>query len=477
MKILHLASECLPLIKTGGLADVLGALPAAQRSLGEDARIALPAYRGLAGRLEGARPVGSVDALGIHAGVIEGRLGQTPVWLVDVPSLYDREGDPYRDAQGLDFADNPLRFGLFGEVCAQLALGAIDGWRADVLHGHDWQAGTALAWAGTHTGAARPLRVFTLHNLAYQGRYGREAFDTLRLPASWWQMERAEFHGDWSFLKLGLTSAQHITTVSPTYAREILTPEFGCGLDGLLRSRANRLHGILNGIDPAVWDPATDPHLARRYTALDVAAGKRANQLALCAELELDRDEGLLVGLIGRMTEQKGFDLAAAAMPALISEGMRFAVLGAGDRALQQAFTGLAAAHPGRLALRLRYDEALAHRIEAGADAFLMPSRFEPCGLNQMYSQRYGTVPVVRSAGGLVDTVVDATPDQLANGGATGVRFEHADLGGVQYGLRRAQELHAQAKPWKTLQRSGMRQDFSWSRAARQYLDLYQDTG
>lgn len=473
MKILHVASECLPLIKTGGLADVLGALPAAQRGLGEDARIALPAYRDLAARLTGAQPVGAVDALGFRAVVIEGRLGTTPVWLIDVPALYDRDGDPYRDAQGQDFADNALRFGLFGEVCAQLALGAVDGWRAEVLHGHDWQAGTALAWCEAHGGAARPLRVFTLHNLAYQGRYGRDAFDTLRLPQSWWQMERAEFHGDWSFLKLGLTSAQHITTVSPTYAREILTPEFGCGLDGLLRSRAIRLRGILNGIDPAVWNPATDPHLGRRYTPSDVAAGKRANQSNLCAELGIDRDQGLLVGLIGRMTEQKGFDLAVAAMPELIAEGMRFAVLGAGDRALEQAFAALAAAYPGRVGLRLRYDEALAHRIEAGVDAFLMPSRFEPCGLNQMYSQRYGTVPVVRSAGGLVDTVFDATPDQLGDGSATGVRFEHADVGGVLYGLRRAQALHADPKAWKALQRAGMRQDFSWDRAAREYLQLY----
>ena len=473
MKILHVAAECLPLIKTGGLADVLGALPAAQRGLGEDARIALPAYRGLAAGLAGSRPVGAIDALGFRAGVIEGQLGVTPVWLVDVPSLYDRDGDPYRDGHGQDFADNALRFGLFGEVCARLALGAIEGWRADVLHGHDWQAGTALAWSEAHTGAARPLRVFTLHNLAYQGRYGRDAFDALRLPASWWQMERAEFHGDWSFLKLGLTSAEHITTVSPTYAREILTPEFGCGLDGLLRSRASRLRGILNGIDPEVWNPATDPHLARRYAIHDVTVGKRVNQSALCAELGLDRDQGLLVGLIGRMTEQKGFDLAVSALPALIAEGMRFAVLGAGDRALEQEFTALAARHPGRIGLRLRYDEALAHRIEAGADAFLMPSRFEPCGLNQMYSQRYGTVPVVRSAGGLVDTVVDATPDRLADGSATGVRFANADVGGVLYGLRRAQELHADSGAWNALQREGMRQDFSWDRAAREYIALY----
>lgn len=473
MRILHLASECLPLIKTGGLADVLGALPAAQARLGADVRIVLPAYRGLAGKLPATRLIGGFELRGHQFSVIEGQLAEAGVWLMDCPALYDREGDPYRDAAGHDFFDNPLRFGLFGEACALLAQGRIEGWIPDVVHGHDWQAGAALAWIQDRLGESGPRRVFTIHNLAYQGRYGRDRFDELGLPWHWWKMERAEFHGDWSFLKLGISSAQDLSTVSPTYAREILTPEFGHGLDGLLRSRADRLHGILNGIDVEIWNPARDPHLHRRYGARDVVAGKRANREALCMELQLDPGTGLLVGIVGRLTEQKGFDLALAAIPELLSEGMQFAILGTGDRQLESALAALAVAHPGRIGLRLKYDERLAHQIEAAVDAFLMPSRFEPCGLNQMYSQRYGTVPVVRSVGGLVDTVTDATASTLAAGDATGVRFEHADLGGVLYGLRRAGQLKNETRNWKSMQRAGMARDFSWEQAAQQYLDLY----
>ncbi|MGQ0620194.1 MAG: glycogen synthase GlgA [Panacagrimonas sp.] len=473
MKILHVASECIPLIKTGGLADVLGALPAAQARLGADVRIALPAYRGLIGKLPEARDVGGFQLRGLTFRIIEGRLGAAGVWLVDCPPLYDREGDPYRDGNGHDFGDNAFRFSWFGAACLRLAQAGIGGWRPDVVHGHDWQAGTTLAWLMDLLGDRGPRRVFTIHNLAYQGRYARDHFQGLGLPAHWWHMDRAEFHGDVSFLKLGISSAQVITTVSPTYAREILTPGFGHGLDGLLRSRAAALHGILNGIDEDVWDPARDPYLERRYRARDVTAGKRGNRDALCAELQLDAGSDLLVGIVGRLTEQKGFDLAAGAIPQLVAEGMQFAILGAGDKTLERAFSRIAAAHPGRVGLRLEYDERLAHRIEAGADALLMPSRFEPCGLNQMYSQRYGTVPVVRSVGGLADTVTDATALSLADGSATGLRFEHADVGGVLYGLRSAAKLHANAPLWKSIQRAGMSRDFSWTLAARQYMTLY----
>lgn len=472
MKVLHAASECVPLAKTGGLADVLGALPGAQAALGVDVRVVVPAYRGAAARLPEARGIGELTVRGQRFGIIEGRVGGATTWLLDCPGLYDRPGDPYHDASGVPHADNAWRFGCFGEAAARLAQGEGAGWRADVLHGHDWQAGVALAYAA-EAGARPPGRVFTIHNLAYHGTFGRSEFDALRLPPHWWHVAHGEFHGLFSFLKAGIVSAQAITTVSPRYAEEIRTPAFGCGLEGLLRERSASLAGILNGIDDAVWNPAADPLLARRYGPRDVTAGKRANAATLREELKLVDDGAFLVGAIGRFTSQKGFDLLLEAAPALIAEGMQFAVLGSGDKPLEAAYRALAERHPGRVGLKLGYDERLAHRIEAGADAFLMASRFEPCGLNQMYSQRYGTVPVVHAVGGLADTVADATAEAIAAGQATGVRFENADAGGVLYGLRRARELHARPAVWKAMQRAGMARDFSWARAAGEYAALY----
>lgn len=476
MRVLFAASECWPLIKTGGLADVAYALPLALATAGHDLRVVLPAYRGLIDQLSSARRVGQLDIRGQVFGIVEGQLPGTAlsVWLVDAPYLYARDGDPYRDASGRDFADNAWRFGCFCEAIHALALGAIGGWRADVVHANDWQTGPALSWLSL--APQPPRRVFTIHNLAYQGYFGREAFDFLGLPSSLWNPEGVEMYGGFSFMKAGITGADVITTVSPTYASEIQTPAYGCGLDPLLRSRAARLVGIANGIDTAAWDPAHDPLLVRRYSVGSLRQGKNANKRDLQSQLALADDvDAPLIGIVTRLAEQKGSDLILGALDGLMAAHPRlqFALLASGDRAQEQAWRDAAARYPQRIGVQLRYDESLAHRIEAGADLFLMPSRFEPCGLNQMYSQRYGTVPVVRRTGGLADTVVDATDQTLADGSATGVMFNDADAGAVRWAVDRALALRAGGPRWKAMQVAGMQRDFGWDQAAQRYLALY----
>jgi len=478
MRVLFAASECWPLIKTGGLADVAYALPLALTRLGADVRVVLPAYRGLLEQVQPAHELCRIDIRGQSFGVIEAQLPGTPLklWLIDAPYLYVRDGDPYRDAAGRDFADNAWRFGCFSEAVYRLGMGAA-GWQPDVVHANDWQTGPALSWLSTQP--RRPRTVFTIHNIAYQGWYGREAFDFLGLPPQLWGIDGLEMYGGFCFMKGGLTAADAITTVSPTYAREIQTREYGYGLDPLLRWRAERLSGIANGIDTDAWNPATDLLLARRYSAASLRQGKNANKRELQQELGLVADvEAPLIGIVTRLAEQKGSDLILGALDTLMAAhpALQFALLASGDRSQEQAWREAAARYPQRIGVQLRYDEGLAHRIEAGADIFLMPSRFEPCGLNQMYSQRYGTVPVVRRTGGLADTVTDATPHSLADGGATGVMFNDADIGGVLYGVNRALELRRNDKHWKAMQLAGMARDFSWEKAANAYLKLYAKT-
>ena len=478
MKVLFAASEALPLVKTGGLADVAGALPGALAALGVDIRVVLPAYRGTLEKLVAPIRLGELLVRGQRFAIWEGTVAGSAVrhWLIDHPALYAREGDPYHDARHRPWSDNAWRYGCFAEAVARLALGEeTRGWKADVVHGNDWQCGLAAAWLALRDPA--PRFVFTIHNLAYGGLFPRSAFELLGLPPGWWAIDGLEFHGQMSMLKAGLHWADAITTVSPTYAREIRTARFGHGLEGLLEHLAPKLHGILNGIDEAFWNPASDPYLVQTYGPGSVKAGKAANRAALSVELGLaPAANQTLVGIIGRLTEQKGYDLVLAALPELMKLPIELAVLGSGDPALEAAFAAAVIRYPGRIGLKLGYDEGLAHRIEAGADLFLMPSRFEPCGLNQMYSQRYGTVPVVHRVGGLADTVVDATPKTLKDGSATGVLFNDADVGGVVYGISRAVELLADATTRAGLQHSGMSRDFSWRKAAQQYLALYRQT-
>jgi starch synthase len=477
MKILHAAAECFPLAKTGGLGDVVGALPFAQRSAGADARVVLPAYRGVRQKLGSTTRLGKLSIRGQSCEIVSGELVKSeaevlPVLLVDCPTLFDREGNPYEDTNGRAFADNALRFGYFSEAIAQIASGALAAFAPDIVNLHDWQA--ALAAPLLTLLPRRPRIVFTIHNLAYQGQFGRVEFDALGLPAIWWQPEQLEFWGGFSFIKGGLNFSDAITTVSPTYAEEIRTPAFGCALDGVLRRHADRLHGIVNGIDQTTWNPATDRWLDRNYGLADVAEGKRMNKQILQQELGLEVGDTPLVAFIGRLAQQKGADLILYAGEELLALPAQYAILASGDPNLQSAFRSFAYHAPeGRVAVRIAHDERLAHRLNAAADLLLMPSRFEPCGLNQMYAQRYGTLPLVHRTGGLADTVIDASDANLKDGSASGVHFSDADVGGVVYGVRHGLELLADGAITARLRSTGMRRDFSWTQSAQRYLALY----
>jgi starch synthase len=473
-KILFVTSEAHPLIKTGGLGDVSGALPIALRGLKQDIRIILPAYR------EALRRSGpyTIASLVFHPEshpirLLEGRLPGTdiPVWLVDIPSLFDRPGNPYLGPDGRDWHDNALRFTMFARAVVTIALNqaGLD-WHPDVVHCNDWQTGLIPALLSLNP--ERPATVFTIHNLAYQGLFPAEQFRELDLSAALWGMDGLEFHEQLSFIKGGLQYADMLSTVSPTYAEEIRTPAFGCGLDGLLSHRADRLVGILNGADYGEWNPEHDPHLPHHYRA-DNLQGKAANKTALQRELGLPRDPGVaLIGFVGRLVEQKGVDLILAILANLFEQPVQVVILGSGNKAFEQALITLANLYPKRCHVKIGFSETLAHRIEAGVDIFLMPSRYEPCGLNQIYSLRYGTIPVVRRTGGLADTVIDFGAG-LAT--ATGFVFEEATPAALLATLQRALSLYAEApQDWQQLIHNGMNQDFSWVQSAKAYLELYQ---
>ena len=445
MRILFVTPECAPLTKVGGLGDVSAALPQALRSQGLDLRTLLPGYRGLRAR---GREVKRVKLLGMDAALRE--------WdhflVLDCPQLYDRPGGPYQDGEGADWADNALRFGALSRAAARIGAGEL-AWRPEVVHCNDWPAALAPVYLALE---GRPAAsVLTVHNLAFQGVFDPALLGRLELPPSAYSVDGLEFHGRLSFLKGGLLAADAVTTVSPGYAAEIRGEAFGCGLDGVLRRREDALAGILNGIDVDEWNPATDKRIAARYDA-DTLARKALNKAALQRRMGLAEEAATpLLGAVCRFTHQKGVDLIAAAAPQLPAQ---LCVLGSGERALEEQL--LSIQRPGRIAVRIGFDEDLAHLIEAGADLFLMPSRFEPCGLNQMYSQRYGTPPVARATGGLKDTVVD---------GETGFLFE-SDFGAA---LERALGAYADAARWREIQRRGMQRDFSWTAPARRYAALY----
>jgi len=404
--------------------------------------------------------------------------GEAPLaYLVDHSGFYDRIGSPYAGPDGRDWPDNHRRFGLFGWVAAELAGGADPGWQPDILHIHDWHAGLAPAYLTARPPAEDHVAtVFTVHNLAYQGLFPAAVFAELALPPEFFSIDGVEFNGAVSFIKAGLFHADRLTTVSPTYAREIQTPAFGCGLEGLLRSRGDALTGILNGVDPRVWDPRHDPVLPQPYDAEDAASGKRAAKAALERRLGLaDCDDLPLFGVVSRLTPQKGLDLLLACLPEIIADGSRVAILGSGDGDLEQGFARAAAEHNREIAVEIGYDEALSHLIIAGADAVLLPSRFEPCGLTQLYALRYGTLPVVRRVGGLADTVVDATAVRLADGSATGFAFDDESPAALMSAIRRASALFREPAVWRRMARQAMVQDFSWSTAARRYLAVYRE--
>ncbi len=477
LQILFVTPECAPWAKTGGLGEVSAGLPAALLGIGVDVRVLMPAYPSVLEQAKGLRRLAAFEAeAGLPAAsLLRGKLPSgVPALLVECPELYTRSGGPYQDARGLDYADNVLRFGLLSRIAARLASAESPlSWKPDVLHCNDWPAALAPAYLKLGLKAPAPS-VVAVHNLAFQGIFPLESGRALGLPDSALDVEGVEYWGHMSFLKAGLYYADRIVTVSPTYAGEILGEHLGCGMQGLLQTRGARLSGILNGIDTDIWNPATDPHLVRNYDAGNLAA-KAENKRALQTQMGLEQDEAaLLLGIVSRLTDQKGVDLVLEALPELLGRPVQLAVLGSGEEKLENALLAAEKEWPGKVAVKIGFDEALAHRIEAGADAFLMPSRFEPCGLNQMYSQRYGTPPIVRATGGLADSVGDYTPAGLETGEATGFVFDDPTAQALIATVDRVAALRAEPAAWVQLQRNGMSCDFGWSTSARGYLRLYQ---
>jgi len=478
MRILFATPEIAPWAKSGGLGDVSAALPAALRAEGADVRVLIPGYPAVLAAHPAAVTVAVLPAF--NATFPSARLlaaqatgsRDNSLFILCFSDYYERPGSAYQDLTGSDWADNDLRFGLLSRAAAWLA-GSDSSlkWRPDILHCHDWPLGLAPVYLRDEPGAAQS--VMTLHNVAFQGLFPADRLQQLGLPSDIFNIMGAEFYGQLSFLKAGIVYADRVTTVSPGYAREIQTDELGCGLGGVLRHKAGGVGAIINGIDEAEWNPRTDTLLAANYDA-DQLAGKSVNKAALQRAFRLPEDAALpVLGVVSRLTTQKGMDLLAECIPALVELPAQVVVLGTGEKAIEAQFTTLAARFPGKMAVVIGFDEKLAHQVEAGADLFIMPSHFEPCGLNQMYSMRYGTPPVARATGGLADTIVDLNAETLSQGVATGFLFDDANadalLAAVQRGVFARQDKDA----WMRLQQAGMKRDFSWRRSAREYLELF----
>ena len=477
VKVLFVTPECFPLVKTGGLADVTGALPLALAAAGVDTRVLLPAYQGVAEKVHGSTVLASFTNLfGGPARLVSGTTAEgLSVALLDAPHLFQRPGGPYLSPDGHDWPDNHLRFGALSWVAAQWSVGALTdtAWQPDVVHLHDWQAALTAAYLHFHKGPTPPT-LLTIHNLAFQGVFPTEVLKHLKLPAAAGRHDGMEYWGKLSFLKAGVKWCDHVNTVSPTYAREIVTEAAGMGFDGLLRDRGDHITGIVNGIDTSVWNPAADPFLAAQYSSRSLHL-KAANKVAVQEAMRLPVDASVpLFCVVSRLTEQKGLDLLADALPHLAFRGAQIAVLGTGDRAIELAFHRAAELHPANVAVRIGYDETLAHLLQAGADAVLMPSRFEPCGLSQLCGLRYGTLPVVSRVGGLADTVIDANEAALADGVATGFQFSPVDHHNMKAAIDRVCDLWADRPTWTKVVRRAMGRNVGWGRAADRYQRLYE---
>jgi len=484
MRILQVSAELFPLLKTGGLADVAGALPIALMAAGQDARVLLPGFPAILAGLRDAAPVAEFDApwgerFALRAGriVIDGN-PPIPAYVIDAPALYERPGNPYEDTTRQPYGDNHRRFALLGWAAAQLAQGLDPSWRPEVVHAHDWHAGLAPAYLhfAREAGAPHVGSVFTVHNLAYQGISAPWNFVDLGLPAPAFHMDGLEYHGQLSFMKGGLYYADRLTTVSPTYAREIQTPEQGFGLDGLLRLRGNALTGILNAVDDQVWNPSSDAALVQGFHTPEGRhmAGKARCKAVLQHQLGLaERADAPLFILVSRLTEQKGLHLVLGGLDALIAQGGQLALLGSGDSRLERAFRERAAAAPQSVSVTIGYNETLAHQLFGGGDVTLVPSLFEPCGLTQMYGLKYGSLPLVRRVGGLADTVVDCTLEDIASGDATGFVFDRFDDADYGRALRRAFALYQHAPDWRRVRGNAMRRPADWATAAAQYIEVY----
>lgn len=472
-KILFVSSEVHPLIKTGGLADVAGSLPIALAELDQEVRIIIPKYHALQlDQVVEYRCTIRINNLDVN--ILETKLSGTNVviWLVDHPAYYDVPGNPYTDEFGNSWANNAERFSLFCRVAVEVSQNRAHlDWKADIVHCNDWQSGLvpALLTMEPH----RPSTVFTIHNMAYQGLFPESTYHELNLPGQLWHPGALEFHELLSFIKGGIACADHITTVSPNYALEIQTAEYGYGLEGLLHHRHHELDGIINGIDIDVWNPEADDRIPQNYSIATLNK-KASNKTALQKEYSLPVNTSIpLIGLIGRLVDQKGIDLVIDCLDSLVEYPVQFVLLGSGDKGFEHRLKNLSYLHPDKISVTIGYNEDLAHLIEAGADMFLMPSRFEPCGLNQLYSQRYGTLPIVRKTGGLADTVVDALPETIASKTASGFVFEEPSVGALLETIKRALLLYSNKRTWVQLQKNAMRKDFSWRQSAQQYLDLY----
>lgn len=480
IEVLSVASEVFPLLKTGGLADVAGALPTALAPEGVAVRTLMPGYPTVMAALQGVTEVHRfAELVGGPARLLAGTAAGLDMLVLDAPALYDRPGNPYIGPDGHDWPDNAQRFASLARAAAAIGHGVCPGFVPDIVHAHDWQAGLAPAYLAydvdRYPRAITPGTVMTVHNMAFQGRFPASLMPSLGLPDRAYAVDGVEFYGGVGYLKAGLQLADRITTVSPTYAAEVLGAAAGMGLEGLLRHRADVLYGIVNGIDDVVWNPATDTTLPAPFDATTIAR-REASRAALRARMGLDEEpDTLLFGVVSRLSWQKGLDILQEALPRLIAAGCQLAVLGTGEPAIEQAFRAAAAAHPGRVGCLFAYDEPLAHLMQAGSDALLVPSRFEPCGLTQLYALRYGALPVVARVGGLADTVIDANAMALARGVATGVQFAPTTRGMLEFAIRRTVDLWRDRSAWQAIQQNAMATDVSWRTPARHYARLYRE--
>ncbi len=473
MKVLFVASECAPFVKTGGLADVIGALPKTLSDLACSVRVMLPAYPALKAIAEGGETVLRIDTLhGGPARLISAHAEGLDLLLLDAPHLFDRPGSIYLDASGQDWHDNHLRFGALSQIAAKVAIDGVDGWKPDLVNAHDWQAGLVPAYLRQHDGPTPPC-VLTIHNIAFQGVFDASVMAELGLSPALFTSEGMEYYGKLSFLKAGVAFCDQITTVSPTYARELMLPEFGMGLEGILQARRNAVTGILNGIDLGIWNPETDTTLPANY-------GHRSLKGKAQCKAEVEHRFGLtpnadapIFCVVSRLTAQKGLDLLLECLPKLVDQGARLVVLGSGERNLEDGFIGASHRYAGSVGTIIGYDEPLSHLMQGGSDAILIPSRFEPCGLTQLYGLRYGTIPVVARTGGLADTVIDANAAAMVADCATGVQFAPITAATLDQAIDRTCALFRQPKTWTRMMRRAMKHPVGWDQSAQAYLDLY----
>ncbi|EJB02252.1 glycogen/starch synthase, ADP-glucose type [Rhizobium leguminosarum bv. trifolii WSM597] len=472
MKVLSVSSEVFPLIKTGGLADVSGALPIALKAFGVETKTLLPGYPAVMKVIRD--PVVRLefpDLLGEPAAVLEVQHEGLDLLILDAPAYYDRPGGPYVDPLGKDYPDNWRRFAALSLAASEIAAGLLPGWRPDLVHTHDWQAALTSVYMRYYPTPELPS-VLTIHNIAFQGQFGPEIFPGLRLPAHAFATDSIEYYGTVGYLKGGLQTAHAITTVSPTYADEILTPEFGMGLEGVIASHIDNLHGIVNGIDTDIWNPATDPVVHTHYGPTTLK-NREENRRSIAEFFHLDNDDAPIFCVISRLTWQKGMDIVANVADEIVAMGGKLVVLGSGEAALEGALLASASRHPGRIGVSIGYNEPMSHLMQAGCDAIIIPSRFEPCGLTQLYGLRYGCVPIVARTGGLNDTVIDANHAALAAKVATGIQFSPVTETGMLQAIRRAMHFYADRKLWTQLQKQGMKSDVSWEKSAERYAALY----